>query len=83
MIVALIAAWVFAAALLVALTRLQRDIRLERLEWAKERRELLNRIQAPQFVPQPQVEWVAPDQRERDEFDLVGVIQESSKSDEG
>ena len=49
---------------------------LERREWACERRELLNRVQAPDRLPSPQItDFVIPDV-EPDEFDLVGVVRD-------
>ena len=44
--------------------------------WVTERRELLNRVQAPQFVPQgPVTEFVVPN-LEPDEIDEVGTIRQ-------
>lgn len=50
----------------------------ERALWASERRELLNRIQAPQFVPGSTEGFVWPESEdgEFDEIDLVGSIAE-------
>jgi hypothetical protein len=48
----------------------------ERREWASERRELLNRIQRPEWLPVASEGFVTPEP-EPDEFNLVGVIQES------
>jgi hypothetical protein len=46
----------------------------ERKQWAEERRELLNRIQAPSFIPTaPQYQFEAPE-REPDEYARVGSI---------
>lgn len=47
----------------------------ERREWASERRELLNRIQRPEWLPVVSEGFEAPEV-EMDEFNLVGVIQE-------
>jgi hypothetical protein len=55
--------------------------RLEAESVSAERRELLNRVQAPQFVPQagPTVAWEIPD-APPDEIDLVGTIQFDEKA---
>jgi len=49
----------------------------ERHEWCAERRELLNRVQAPERVPFERVEFVVPEP-ELDEFALVGQVGEVS-----
>lgn len=48
----------------------------ERKEWSLERRELLNRVQRPEWIPVSQEAFVAPEP-ETDEFNLVGVISEA------
>ncbi len=42
--------------------------------WTLERRELLTRIQRPEMIPIPAAEPFQFDEREPDEFDLVGTI---------
>lgn len=50
----------------------------ERVEWLSERRELTNRVQAPDRLPSVQTaDFVLPEV-ELDEFNLVGVISEPS-----
>lgn len=49
--------------------------RQERSEWLLERRELLNRVQRPEWLPVVSEGFVAPEV-ETDEFNLVGVISE-------
>ncbi|NBT35696.1 MAG: hypothetical protein EBT03_09195 [Betaproteobacteria bacterium] len=50
--------------------------RQERSEWLLERRELLNRVQRPEWLPVPQEAFSTPEV-EPDEFNLVGVISEA------
>ena len=50
----------------------------ERVEWLVERRELTDRVQAPDRLPSVQTaDFVLPEV-ELDEFNLVGVISEAS-----
>ena len=59
---------------LVLITRLLvEDQREAQAEWALERRELLNRIQHPEFVPTTPRSLSLPEQ-EPDEWNLVGTI---------
>ena len=52
-------------------------ISLERIGWVEERRELLNRIQRPEYVPtMPVMDFRVPE-LEPDEFDLVGTMQDT------
>lgn len=50
--------------------------RQERSEWLVERRELLNRVQRPEWTPALDRPFVTPEP-EPDEFNLVGVISEA------
>jgi hypothetical protein len=50
------------------------SILLERREWASERSELLNRIQAPDRLPAAQIVDFEFPEPEPDEFNLVGTI---------
>ena len=50
--------------------------RQEREEWLLERRELLNRVQRPEWLPVSQGAFSQPEP-EADEFNLVGVISEA------
>jgi hypothetical protein len=75
LIIGLVAIVLFAAFL--SARELDRAER-ERQAWAAERRELLNRIQHPQLVPLPAVDYRAPPPEEPDGFDLVGTIAEAS-----
>ena len=52
------------------------SILLERREWASERSELLNRIQAPERLPAAQIADFDFPEPELDEFNLVGTIAE-------
>jgi hypothetical protein len=53
-------------------------IHQERSEWLVERRELTDRVQAPERLPSAQTaDFVLPEV-ELDEFNLVGVISEAS-----
>lgn len=53
-------------------------IHQERSEWLVERRELTDRVQAPERLPNAQTaDFVLPEV-ELDEFNLVGVISEAS-----
>lgn len=49
---------------------------LERIGWVEERRELLNRIQRPEYVPAAPVTDFQIPELEPDEFDLVGTLQD-------
>lgn len=58
------------AVLILATSRMDR----ERAGWADERRELLNRIQQPQFIPTGAADgWKFPE-NEPDEIGLVGTV---------
>jgi hypothetical protein len=48
----------------------------ERMEWLRERQELLTRIQAPHLIPSPipRQDIVETEPPEDDEWDLVGTI---------
>jgi hypothetical protein len=63
--------------------RRERLFDVERAEWTAERRELLNRIQRPEYAPMPVHEWTyQPDDDGPDEINLVGTIAEL-KTDDG
>ena len=72
---------IFSAAMAVAwvaltmwlLTMQAKAHREAQVEWALERRELLNRIQHPEFVPTTPAQFELPEQ-EPDEWNLVGTI---------
>lgn len=75
-----VALFVLVAALWVALNRHHQAER----DWARERRELINRIQRPEYLPT----MVDPDHftlstdEEPDEIDLIGTIADPPKGDE-
>lgn len=48
----------------------------ERAEWVSERRELLNRVQKPEWIPMSH-EWSETSEPEVDEFNLIGSIVEA------
>jgi hypothetical protein len=52
--------------------------RQERAEWLSERRELLNRVQAPERLPNAQIADFTFPEPEPDEFNMIGVIAEVS-----
>lgn len=67
----------FALVLLILVR--EYTILVERREWACERRELLNRVQAPERLPLlSERDFVIPEP-ELDEFNLVGVVGESDE----
>jgi len=51
--------------------------RQEREEWLSERRELLNRVQAPERLPSAQLADFASPEFEPDEFNMIGSIAEA------
>lgn len=62
-------------ALVVIVRALTGAYRASEGHWAEERRELLNRIQAPERLPvSAPATWASPDD-EPDDFALVGTIQ--------
>jgi hypothetical protein len=83
--VAVISLAAVCAALVLALTlivrgfvahvrELEDGMSLERIAWVEERRELLNRIQRPEYVPTaPAVRFEIPEP-EPDDFEQVGTI---------
>lgn len=76
-LVAAVEAVVIAAAIYLFL-RHQRE---QDQAWARERRELVNRITHPEIVPvQTAPEFTAQDEPD-DEIDLVGVVQEPTEED--
>ena len=67
---------VLSLALIVLILVREYIMGVERREWLSERRELLNRVQAPDRLPSlSNTDFVVPE-REVDEFALVGSIGE-------
>jgi hypothetical protein len=77
--IGMVAALALCAYLVYLLTRQQRDHdaqkRLMAEDWALERRELLNRIQHPQLVPQTRVASPVPHEQPRDAAILAHIGQ--------
>jgi hypothetical protein len=70
--------WFPFAILAVLILAREYTFHQERVEWLSERRELTNRVQAPDRLPSVQTaDFVLPEV-ELDEFNLVGVISEPS-----
>ena len=70
--------WVPYIVLTVLILVREWTIHQERSEWLVERRELTDRVQAPERLPSAQTaDFVLPE-FEPDEFNLVGVISEAS-----
>lgn len=72
-----IAGWVFLGCVLICwmalLYMVLKIVDEERRSWAAERRELLNRIQAPERIPvEVPVDWTPPEE-EPDDTALVGT----------
>jgi 23S rRNA A2030 N6-methylase RlmJ len=74
MIILAISTGVLYVTLLIELFRLQDRHTKAETAWLEERRELLNRIQAPERIPvQASQDYVIPE-REQDEWASVGTI---------
>jgi hypothetical protein len=72
-----IVAVVEAVALVVVVYLLLRDHHHQHQAWARERRELITRIQHPEIVPiEPAPDWTPP-VFEEDNIDEVGMIYET------
>ena len=67
--------WFPFAILAVLILAREYTFHQERAEWLSERRELLNRVQRPEWLPVASQAFSAPEP-ELDEFNMVGVISE-------
>lgn len=74
MLAALACVTVVALAIIVVLIVVLRSHAAAQAQWAAERRELVNRVQRPEFLPVGPVEPYVMPEREPDEWAKVGQI---------